>query len=301
PAAIRVEGPVVFEETPRLIRRLLAEGRVPGLRVDHLDGLHAPAAYLDRLQELGAGPEAADGPRYLVVEKILSGTERLRDGWPIHGTTGYTFLNLVTGILVDRRHYRVMDRIYRAYTGRALPYADEVYEKKRLIMRVSLAAELGVLGHRLDQLSERHRRTRDFTPVSLTEALREVIAAFPVYRTYIRDFDVHPADRAVIEHAIRVARRRNPTTNATLYDFVRDPLLMRPPDGADEGYPQAQLEFVMRFQQMTGPVIAKAAEDTVFYTFNRLVSLNEVGGDPERFGIPLDAFHARNAERATHW
>ncbi len=210
-------------------------------------------------------------------------------------------MNLVTGILVDHRHYRVMDLIYRAYTGRAATYGDEVYDKKRLIMRVSLASEVHTLGHRLDRLSERHRRTRDFTLVSLTEALQEVIAAFPVYRTYIRDFDVHPADRAVVEHAIRVARRRNPTTNVMVYDFVRDPLLLRPLEGADEGYRQAQLEFVMKLQQVTGPVMAKAVEDTVFYTFNRLMSLNEVGGDPERFGLPLDAFHARNAERAERW
>ncbi len=300
-AAIRVEDPVVFEETHRLVRRLLAEGLVTGLRVDHIDGLHDPAGYLARLQELGAGPDAPGGPRYLVAEKILSGTERLRDDWPIHGTTGYTFLNLLTGILVDRRHYRVMDRIYRAYTGRSRAYAEEVYEKKGLILRVSLAAELAVLGHRLDQLSERHRRTRDFTLGSLTEALRDVIAAFPVYRTYIRDFEIHAADRAVIEHAVRVARRRNPTTNVTVYDFVRDTLLLRPLEGADEGYRKEQLAFVMQFQQMTGPVMAKAVEDTVFYTFNRLLSLNEVGGDPERFGIPLDAFHARNAERAARW
>ena len=210
-------------------------------------------------------------------------------------------MSLVTGILVDHRHYRVMDRIYRAYTGRTTTYADVVYEKKRLIMRVSLASEIQMLGHRLDQLSEGHRRTRDFTLVSLIEALQEVIAAFPVYRTYVRDFDVHPADRAVIDHAIRVARRRTPTTNVTVYDFVRDTLLLRELPGTDEAYRQAQLEFVMKFQQVTGPVMAKGVEDTVFYTFNRLVSLNEVGGDPERFGIPLDAFHARNAERARRW
>ncbi len=300
-AAIRVEDPVVFEETHRLIGRLLAEGKVTGLRVDHIDGLYDPTAYLGRLRELATGPGTPPGPAYLVVEKILLGTERLRDTWPIHGTTGYTFMNLVTGIFVDHRHYRVMDRIYRAYTGRTASYADEVYEKKRLIMRVSLASELQMLGHRLDRLSERHRRTRDFTLVSLTEALREVIAAFPVYRTYVRDYDVHPADRAVIEHAIRVARRRNPTTNISVYEFVRDTLLLRELPGAGEEYRQAQLEFVMRFQQVTGPVMAKAVEDTVFYSFNRLLSLNEVGGDPERFGIPLDAFHARNAERAQRW
>jgi (1->4)-alpha-D-glucan 1-alpha-D-glucosylmutase len=300
-AAIRVEDPVVFDETHGLVRRLLAEGRVTGLRVDHIDGLYDPAAYLERLRELGAERTGAPDDVYLVVEKILLGTERLREGWPIQGTTGYTFMNLVTGILVDRRHYRVMDRIYRAYTGRTETYGEEVYHKKRLIMRVSLASEVHTLGHRLDRLSERHRRTRDFTLVSLTEALQEVIAAFPVYRTYVRDFDVHPADRAVIEHAVRVARRRNPTTNVMVYDFVRDTLLLRPLEGAEEGYGQAQLEFVMKFQQMTGPVMAKAVEDTVFYTFNRLMSLNEVGGDPERFGIPLDAFHARNAERAERW
>jgi (1->4)-alpha-D-glucan 1-alpha-D-glucosylmutase len=297
-AAIRVEDPVVFEETHRLVGRLLREGRITGLRVDHLDGLYDPLTYLRRLLELPGVPGA---PRYLVVEKILSGTERLREEWPIHGTTGYTFMNLVTGLLVDRRHYRVMDRIYRAYCGRTTAYPDEVYDKKRLIMRVSLASEMQVLGHRLDRLSERHRRTRDFTLASLTEALREVIAAFPVYRTYVRDLDVHPADRAVIEHAVRLARHRNPTTNVTVYDFIRDMLLLRPPEPGDDDYRQAQLEFVMKFQQVTGPVMAKAVEDTVFYTWNRLVSLNEVGGDPERFGIPLEAFHQRNAERAARW
>jgi (1->4)-alpha-D-glucan 1-alpha-D-glucosylmutase len=297
-AAIRVEDPLVFDDTHQLVGRLLREGRITGLRVDHLDGLYDPAAYLHRLGELPGPPGA---PRYLVVEKILLGTERLREEWPVHGTTGYTFANLVTGILVDRRHFRVMDRIYRAYSGRAIAYRDEVYDKKRLIMRVSLASELQMLGHRLDRLSERHRRTRDFTLMSLTEALREVIAAFPVYRTYVRGFEVHAADRAVIEHAVRMARQRNPTTNVSVYDFIRETLLLKPLAGADEGYRQAQLEFVMKLQQLTGPVIAKAVEDTVFYTFNRLVSLNEVGGDPERFGIPLEAFHQRNAERAERW
>ncbi len=299
-AAIRVEDPIVFEETHRLVNRLVREGKVTGLRVDHLDGLYDPAGYLRRLQELGGGT-AGDPGCYLVVEKVLLGPERLREGWPIHGTTGYTFANLVTGILVDRAHFRVMDRIYRGYSGRSISYADEVYDKKRLIMRVSLASEMQMLGHRLDQLSEMHRRTRDFTLMSLTEALREVIAAFPVYRTYTGAFEVHPADRAVIEYAVRVARGRNPTTNVSVYDFVRDTLLLRLPEGADDAYRQAQLEFVMKFQQVTGPVMAKAVEDTVFYTFNRLLSLNEVGGDPERFGLPLEAFHARNAERAERW
>jgi malto-oligosyltrehalose synthase len=297
-AAIRAEDPMVFDDTHRLVARLLHEGYITGLRVDHLDGLYDPTAYLHRLREL-PGPPAAS--RYLVVEKILLGPERLRDEWPIHGTSGYTFMNLVTGILVDRRHFRVMDRIYRAYSGRTIAYPDEVYDKKRLIMRVSLASETQMLGHRLDRLSERHRRTRDFTLVTLTEALREVIAAFPVYRTYVRSVDVHAADRAVIDHAVRVARQRNPTTNVSVYDFIRDTLLLRPLAGADEDYRRDQLEFVKKLQQVTGPVMAKAVEDTVFYTFNRLVSLNEVGGDPERFGIPLEAFHQRQAERAQRW
>jgi (1->4)-alpha-D-glucan 1-alpha-D-glucosylmutase len=297
-AAIRVEDPVVFEQTHRLVAQLLREGKITGLRVDHLDGLYDPAAYLRRLQDLPGVPGA---PRYLVAEKILLGSERLREEWPLHGTTGYTFVNLVTGIMVDRRHHRVMDRIYRSFSGRTIGYPDEVYDKKRLIMHHSLASEMQVLGHRLDRLSERHRRTRDFTLVSLTEALQEVVAAFPVYRTYIRDVEVHPADRAVIDHAIRVARQRNPTTNVSVYDFIRDTLLLRVPEGADEAYQQAQLEFVMKFQQLTGPVMAKAVEDTVFYSWNRLLSLNEVGSDPDRFGIALEAFHARNAERAERW
>ncbi|HET7341753.1 MAG TPA: malto-oligosyltrehalose synthase [Methylomirabilota bacterium] len=317
-AAIRMEEPDVFAEAHRLVFRLVGEGIVTGLRVDHPDGLYAPAEYFRRLQRGCAQARGReDGDFYVVAEKILAPGEHLPEGWPTAGTTGYEFLNLVNGLFVDRAQARAMEHIYARVIRVRPPFSDVVNECKRLIMETSMASELNMLGHRLNRLSEKHRSSRDFTLGSLTTALREIIAAFPVYRTYVGDDStesppdrrapeasagaptahITDRDRDYIARAVAHARRRTPTMNASIYDWIQGVLTLRFPDWATEADRAERVDFVRRFQQLTGPVTAKGYEDTVLYRFNRLVSLNEVGGDPSRFGTAPAEFHAENAER----
>jgi len=339
-AAIRMEEPAVFEEAHRLIFRLIREGRVTGLRIDHPDGLYAPAQYLRSLQRrcflevtrrlLGpdpAAPEAAvEGwpeavlaeldrraatgrhavlarPFYIVVEKILMKPERLTETWPVHGTTGYDFLNLLNGMFVDPAGQRAFDEIYARFTGIHASFRDLVYEAKTLITDTTMSSEINVLGHRLARISEKHRASRDFTDKSLTNALREIIACFPVYRTYIGEdgLSVSDRDRRYVEQAVAMAKRKNLTTSASVFDFIRDVLCLRFPEARSEGDRGEHVTFVMKFQQLTGPITAKGLEDTAFYRYNRLVSLNEVGGAPDRFGSSVEEFHQKNAERQAQW
>jgi (1->4)-alpha-D-glucan 1-alpha-D-glucosylmutase len=298
-AAIRMEVPEVFEETHRLVFRLVAAGAVTGLRVDHPDGLYAPAEYFQRLQRGCAQAGVED--MYVVAEKILAPGEHLPEGWATAGTTGYEFLNLLNGIFVDRAQARAIEQIYARTIKVRPPFSDVVDECKRLIMETSMASEINLLGHRLNRISEKHRSSRDFTLGSLTTALREIIAAFPVYRTYVADSPGEPAvsarDREYIARAVSRAKRRTPTMSESVYDWIQDVLTLRFPDWASPADREERLDFVRRFQQITGPVTAKGYEDTVLYRFNRLVSLNEVGGDPSRFGTSLAEFHAENLER----
>jgi (1->4)-alpha-D-glucan 1-alpha-D-glucosylmutase len=310
-AAIRMEHPGVFAETHRLIFRLVEAEQVTGLRIDHPDGLYDPRGYLAALQRerraqlAGAGGDdggAGGRPLYVVAEKILARGEKLPANWPVHGTTGYEFLALAGGLFVDPAGARPLAAAAAAFTGQRLPWADLVYACKRLVVESVMAGELSVLGHRLHRLAQRHRGSRDFTRASLTHALREVIACFPLYRTYIGDEgEITLQDRAAVEVAVAYARRRNPTTGTAILDFVRDVLLLREPDGADEAYRQAQRAFVGRFQQLTAPVTAKGVEDTAFYRHLRLVSLNEVGGDPDQFGVSVEDFHRQCAARQAAW
>jgi (1->4)-alpha-D-glucan 1-alpha-D-glucosylmutase len=301
-AGIRVERPQVFEATHRLILRLVREGKVTGLRIDHPDGLFDPRDYLVTLQRMTMGLERTDD-FYVLVEKILTGDEPLPAEWPVAGTVGYEFLNKVNGLFVARGNEGKMDAIYRAFTGFRDDFENLVYEKKRLILRSSLVSELTVLTTLLDRISERNRRSRDFTWGSLRDALREVIACFPVYRTYIEAVPglVTDRDRAWVDQAVEKAKERNRTTSGAIFDFVRDTLLLEWPDSLDERSRGQHARFVMKFQQLTGPVMAKGVEDTTFYVYNRLVSLNEVGGEPNRFGIDPEEFHAFNLERAETW
>jgi (1->4)-alpha-D-glucan 1-alpha-D-glucosylmutase len=329
-AAIRVERPEVLQATHALILRLLADGTATGLRIDHPDGLWDPASYFRQLQraylhawaaqqpDLAAAPPdeleaaidaalaaaASSGrwPLYVVAEKILSHGESLPENWAVAGTTGYDFLNEVNGALVDQAGRRPLDRLYADVAGRQPAYASLVSAKKKEIMLVALASEINTLSHLLDRITEQNRHYRDFTLNSLTFALREVIAALPVYRTYISGPDsVAPWDERFVEEAVREAKRRNPRTAEAIFDFLRDTLLLRnyarfAPEARDE-----VLRCVMKFQQLSGPVMAKGVEDTAFYVYNRLVSLNEVGGHPELFGTAVEELHRRAAERARRW
>jgi (1->4)-alpha-D-glucan 1-alpha-D-glucosylmutase len=332
-AAIRMERPEVFAASHELVLRLVGEGKVTGLRVDHPDGLYAPGEYFLRLQEgaivatarrlhpdldpetaraiaaeYRAVAQAAAGddrarPLWIAAEKILMPDEPLPEWWAVAGTTGYDYLGSVNGLFVDRGTSRQMTATYSRFAGRVEPMADLSYAAKRLMMLVSMASEIGQLGLHLDRISERNRRSRDFTLASLVRAIREVIAAFPVYRTYVGDLGDEPSqrDRAYIDRAVAEAKRRNPTVNVSIFDFLRDALLLRHPERSDEQEQAERRRFVMRFQQTTGPVTAKGVEDTALYLYNRLISLNEVGGDPARYGEPLAAFHEKNARRLERW
>lgn len=278
---------------------LMGEGQGGG--VDHWESIEA--ALRDRFQDLSrSDPNSLlVKPLYVVVEKILEPGERLPADWPVHGTTGYDFLNALNGLFVDRTQARTLDRVYSRFIQQSLDFQELIYACKKLIMQASMSSEVGVLGHQLDRISEQNRRSRDFTLSTLTEAISEIIACFPVYRTYVNGKGVQERDRRYVELAVARARRRNPATSVSIFDFVRDILLLTYPDNADEAARAAQKRFVGKFQQVTGPVMAKAVEDTAFYIYNRLVSLNEVGGDPEQFGTTPAAFHQQNLDRRAHW
>jgi len=236
-------------------------------------------------------------PFYALVEKILMKGEQLPKEWPVSGSTGYDFQNQVNGIFVDTEKAKAFDRIYDRYLGYRSDFTELVYEKKKLVMQVSLSGELNMLGHRLNTISETDRLTRDFTLNSMVRAISEVIACFPVYRTYVIPGTVREKDIQYIEAAVARAKRKNPAMNSSVFDFLSDVLLLRFPEQAKDSDRNAWLDFAMHFQQITGPVMAKGLEDTAFYVYNRLVSLNDVGGMPGRFGTQLEAFHGQNLER----
>ncbi|MBI3977920.1 MAG: malto-oligosyltrehalose synthase, partial [Chloroflexi bacterium] len=335
-AAIRVELPEVFRATHDLVLRFLADGRITGLRIDHADGLWNPAAYFRQLQEsyvlrriqarLPAGrhqdrlaqavatclanrsaqrdpAETPAWPLYVVAEKILGEHESLPDDWAVDGTTGYDFLNAANGIFVDGRNREAFDQIYSRFIGTPINFRTLANSNKKMVMLVSLASEINALSHQLERIAEKNRRVRDFTLNSLTFAIREVIACLPVYRTYITGVTPGPVERdhLSIEAAVAEAKKRNPRTAESIFDFIRDTLLLRNVQDFAAQDRTKLADFVMKFQQVTGPVMAKGVEDTAFYVYNRLVSLNEVGGAPEQFGVSVAAFHRQNAERSRRW
>ena len=306
-AAIRVELPEVFDAVHKLLFELVASGAVTGLRIDHPDGLYRPLEYFEKLQMRCAKalrvPLPKDGRAiYLIVEKILTGEEQLPQNWPVHGTTGYGFANQVAGVLVDHNAEGAITKISKRFIGHSLHFGHLVYAKKRLVMRISLANEVNVLGTMVDRLSEQNRWFRDYTLEALARAVRETIACFPVYRTYLEPGKpVSEEDRAVIERAVAAAKRRNPAIEESVFNFLRDLLLFRFPENLDEEQRAAHAEFVLKFQQFTGPITAKGLEDTVFYIYNRLAALNEVGGEPQLFGLSVETFHERNLRRQRDW
>jgi (1->4)-alpha-D-glucan 1-alpha-D-glucosylmutase len=290
-AGLRIELEELFEATHRLVLALVARGQLQGLRIDHIDGLFDPAQYCERLRE------RAGSDTYIVAEKILARYEHLPE-WPIAGTTGYDFVNQVLALFVDSGAEAAMTRAYRRLGGRRDSFDEVLYAAKKRIMRVNLASEMNVLASRFHGLSVRDWRTRDFTLRSMLAALEEVIAAFPVYRTYVSARGASAEDRRYIEWAIAQAKKRWATEDTSILDFVHGVLLADLP-----GRPASPdvLRTAMQFQQVTGPVMAKAFEDTAFYRYFRLLALNEVGGDPRRFGMSCAAFHHVTAERARLW
>ena len=305
-AALRVENMEVFENTHRLLFELIAEGKIDGLRIDHPDGLRDPEQYFHRLQgrvaTLRGAPQtvgARNLPIYLVVEKITASFEHLPPTWPVHGETGYHFANVVNRLLVDAATKARMDRVYQSFIGQTLEWPNVAYEAQHMILRRSLASELSVVTNVLFRIAQSDRRTRDFTFNSLRQTLAEVIACFPVYRTYVGQ-GAAETDKRYIDWAIATARRRRTAGEAPAFDFVRSALLMELPVETESS--QAQLRnFAMKFQQITAPITAKGIEDTSLYRFNRLTSLNEVGGEPDAYGSTVRAFHADSQHRARFW
>ena len=300
-AALRMEEEQVFTETHRLLGELFARGRLDAVRIDHSDGLYAPGEYFARLQRLyrEARPTASEPP-YIVVEKILAPHERLPADWAICGTSGYDFANLVNGLFVDPEAAEAMERAWLAFSNCRDAFEEILYQAKRTIMKTALASELNMLANRLSRIAEMDRHTRDYTLIALRGAIMEVAACFPVYRTYIGDGPATEEDRKHVEWACAVAKKRSKTADVSVFDFVREVLLTTAGEGKNEDYRRAVLEFAMRFQQFSSPVMAKGMEDTAFYRYHRLVSLNEVGGEPRRFGVTVPAFHHANQERAKY-
>ncbi len=346
-AALRMEHNALFDTAHRLLFDLVAEGRVQGIRLDHVDGLWDPDMYFRRLQAeargalsrgietgavqpypgaeagipLGTSPFGPDQAMHVVVEKILAPHERLRESWPVAGSTGYEFMNQVLGLFVDPAGEQTLDREYARVAGPIQPFPDAVRAAKRQVMEESLASEIGVMANRLNRLAKRSRITKDYSRMALRAALINVIAHFPVYRTYVSPFalsdwpgsaEVTPADgapaariddqdRRDLQWAIGRARKAARTPDVSIYDFLHD-VFTADLALADGGHPPDEvLDVAMRVQQLTSPVMAKAMEDTAFYRFVRLAALNEVGGEPDRFGVSAAAFHHANQARLENW
>ncbi|MGR8979314.1 MAG: malto-oligosyltrehalose synthase [Gammaproteobacteria bacterium] len=305
-AGLRIEDERVFEATHKLILSLIAEGKIQGLRLDHADGLFDPTAYYQRLNKTIAAilnSDSDDGrenspPLYIVAEKIVADYEYLSSGWPIHGTTGYEFANIVNGVFIENRSERPLTRCYDRFIGLRQNFDELVYQAKKYVIAAMLASELNVLANRLSKIAEAGSKTRDYTLNALREALTEVIACFPVYRTYINSESVSKKDSQYINWAVEHAKQRSRAADKTVFEFTRNCLLLK----LDTNAPLSELlRFVMKFQQYTAPVMAKGHEDTALYQYHRLISLNEVGGDPRRFGNSVNAFHYFNQERVKKW
>jgi (1->4)-alpha-D-glucan 1-alpha-D-glucosylmutase len=300
---MRVEDSLVFDATHSLILRLISRGAVSGLRIDHIDGLRDPLAYLKRLQERVAVEDGAKPGKeaYVLVEKILARHENLPDDWPVAGTTGYDYLNFANRILVEPQGAKEIERIYSHFIGRNLKFSEVLHQKKKLVMGTILGVEMRSLGRQLGELAAQGRYARDLPRHELAEALIETTACFGVYRTYIRNLDLPPESTKVLEEALAQARLRKPSLNPQCFDFLRDVLLLLNPPHVLPDHREARLSFVLRWQQFTGPIVAKGLEDTTLYVYYPLASLNEVGGDPAPDAICPREFFEFIAERQKRW
>jgi (1->4)-alpha-D-glucan 1-alpha-D-glucosylmutase len=291
--SMKVEEERVFRTTHAYILKQVWQDHFNGLRVDHIDGLYDPGKYLRRLRE--AAPDC-----YLVVEKILQSDEELPQSWPIEGTTGYDFLNYVNGVLCERRNNKHLGKIYSKFTGRTIQYDVLVADTKRLIVGRHMAGDIDLLAHMLKNISSRDRYARDTTLYGLRRALVEILALFPVYRTYVAETSSEERDRLYIKEAVKRARRTNPALILEL-NFIERFLLLDLYEGIMPAEKNKWIQFVMRFQQLSGPLMAKGFEDTALYIYSKLLSLNEVGGSPDKFGVSLPEFHRFNKKRANDW
>jgi (1->4)-alpha-D-glucan 1-alpha-D-glucosylmutase len=311
---LRVNDPRVFAERHEQILELVREGKVTGLRIDHIDGLYDPLGYLSMLQDAAARASSNNNGRlFILVEKILGASESLPEDWPVDGTTGYDFLNAVNALLIHPAGWTSIEEAYARFTGSQLPFAEICYAGNKKVMDTLFAGEVQALTHLLARLAAQNRRARDLPLYELVQLLIEVTACLPVYRTYLRDFQISASDRSIIERTLALARRRTSRSWAAAGElkqlisddalaYLRRVLLLDPPFYAPE-QKSGFLEFVLRWQQFTGPVMAKGLEDTASYVHGSLVSLSEVGGDPLREDLPLhvQAFHLFNQARQESW
>jgi len=286
---VRVEDPHVFEATHGYVLRLVARSPSAGLRIDHIDGLRDPVAYLNKLQErlIASRENTPDSSSYIVVEKILERQESLPTDWPVSGTTGYDYLNVANGVFVDPQGAARMEEIYSSFIEKRQDFADIVYQKKKLVMTSLLGVEMRTLGRELAELAALDRYARELPRGQLIDALIEVTACLGIYRTYIRNVDPPSHATKYIEEAIAEARPRGRHLKPECFDFVREVLLLLNPPHVLINLREARLGFVMRWQQFTGPIVAKGLEDTALYVYYPLLSLNEVGGDPRPSKVAL--------------
>jgi (1->4)-alpha-D-glucan 1-alpha-D-glucosylmutase len=302
-AGLRIEDETVFDATHQLILSLIGQGKIQGLRIDHADGLFDPVAYYRRLNNkistlLNTGTDQNTPPIYIVAEKIVANYEYLSSNWPIHGTTGYEFANIVNGVFIDGTAEKLLTRRYVRFIGHRQDFDELVYQAKKHVMNTSLACELNVLANQLSKIADASSKTRDYTLNALRDALKEVVACFPVYRTYINCRTLNKEDSRYINWAIEEAKQRSRAADNTIFEFIRNILLQEHTAVVAGG---DMLKFVMKLQQYTSPVMAKGHEDTGLYQYNRFISLNEVGGDPRHFGTSVNAFHHFNQERVKKW
>ncbi|MBW6503500.1 malto-oligosyltrehalose synthase [bacterium] len=301
--SLRVEDPRVFDAAHELALRLAREGKITGLRVDHVDGLYDPQGYLVRLMQRLTGAEDDNPPAgfYVLVEKILGEEEMLPPEWPVHGTTGYDFLNALNGVFISARGVKTLDDVYARFNGMAQDFRETVHRSKKLIMDTLFAGEMHSLGQHLGRLAEQDRYARDLPRKELRAALIEVTACFPVYRTYARSPELSARDVRHIAKALKWAQQRSTEASTPVFDFLRRVLLLEIPPALAGTEREEWLRFLMRWQQFTGPIMAKGFEDTSLYIYNRLVSMNEVGGNPASAGVPVNAFHIRCGTAADRW
>ena len=297
--SVRVEDRKVFEATHDLLLKLAQQGQVDGTRIDHIDGLRDPAEYLTRLQSYLTSRAGKDqSTPYVLVEKILARGESLPSEWPVAGTTGYDFLNTLNSLFVDSRGSRKLNRIYAEFLGHKPVFNELVVEKKEQVLKTLFAGEMSKLGTRLEQLERDDPNARRLSTGQIQQAPAAVTASLPVYRTYIRNQEMNPLDRRTIAQAIRDARRRNPAIARFAFGFLKKALLLEFPLRAQKA---SYLEFVLRWQQFTGPITAKGIEDTLLYTYTRLISSNEVGGNPDDRGLTPARFLRRLRARQRRW
>ena len=298
---LRIEVPEVFDNRLQDTLELVRRGKVSGLRIDHIDGLWDPECFLRRLE---AATAAAGRRCYVVVEKILGRGEPLPHEWAVNGTTGYDFLNVVNGIFIQPNGLERLEEIYAQRTGNYFPFAEVCYDSNKLVMETLFRGDVNALGYHLGRLAARHRQARDIPLSELKDALVEVTACLPVYRTYTNRFEISNRDQAYLQCTLELARRRTSQERISdaAFDFLRDVLLLRPPYYLEERK-REWLDFVLRWQQFTGPVMAKGLEDTAAYRHNSLLSLSEVGSDPlrERPPFSLEEFHEFNRCRLEQW